>query len=67
MLPGTFLYVYLGSLMRNVAELAQGAPTQGGQARELLLWGGLAATFVAIWLITRASQRALEKTLDTKG
>lgn len=66
MLPGTLLYVYLGSLMRSVAELAHGGPAEGGQARQLLLWGGLFATLLVIWVIARASRRALQKELARK-
>lgn len=66
MLPGTFLYVYLGSLMRSVADLARGVPADGGPARQWLLWGGLVATLVVTVVITRASQRALERSLGSK-
>jgi uncharacterized membrane protein YdjX (TVP38/TMEM64 family) len=63
MLPGTLLYVYLGSLVRNVAQLNEGVPEGGSEARQWFFWGGLLATLLATWVIARASRRALEKAL----
>lgn len=56
MMPGTFLYVYLGA--------AAGQAARGGlRARTLVQWalyaGGLAATAVAAWLVGRTAKRAL--------
>ncbi len=66
MLPGTFLYVYLGSLATSAAELASGrrGPGAGGQ---LLFWGGLAATVLAAWLVGRAARRALDQAMAKPG
>jgi uncharacterized membrane protein YdjX (TVP38/TMEM64 family) len=64
MLPGTILYVYLGSLVTSASELA----SAGGEAvrapRTVLYWGGLAATIGATWLVTRIARRALSRALD---
>jgi uncharacterized membrane protein YdjX (TVP38/TMEM64 family) len=59
MLPGTVLYVYSGSVAREVASVA------GGEAapdvlRWVVLGLGLAATAVATVLITKAARRSLE-------
>jgi uncharacterized membrane protein YdjX (TVP38/TMEM64 family) len=62
MLPGTFLYVYLGSLVRDVAELAAG--TSGGAGTQYLQWAGLAATVAVTVYITRVARRALRQELD---
>lgn len=62
MLPGTFLYVYLGSLVRDVAELAAG--TSGGAGTRYLQWAGLAATVAVTAYITRVARRALRQELD---
>ena len=52
MLPGTFLYVYLGSIPRKAAD--------GNSLEWAFLAGGLLATLVAIIYITRLARRALK-------
>ena len=59
MLPGTWLYVYLGSLARTAAGLGE-AGHAGGPQRLVLMVIGLAATIVAVALVTRAARRELE-------
>ncbi|MCI0402939.1 MAG: TVP38/TMEM64 family protein [Acidobacteria bacterium] len=63
MLPGTFLYVYLGSLITNAAQLVSGQRPQGGMAQQALFWGGLVATALVTALITRTARRALDTAL----
>lgn len=63
MLPGTFLYVYLGSLVTNASELLSGKPSAAGGWSQVLYWGGLAATIVATVFVTRIAQKALERAL----
>lgn len=59
MLPGTFLYVYLGSTAEDLTRLAAGtAPDAGGWGLALKL-AGLAATLLVTVLVTRAARRAL--------
>ncbi len=62
MLPGTFLYIYLGSLVTDVARLLADRP-DGGAASRILFWGGLVATLAATGLLARAARRALERRL----
>lgn len=62
MLPGTWLYVYLGSLATTAAGLSE-ASRGGGPERLVLTIAGLAATLVAVVLATRAARRALEQEL----
>jgi uncharacterized membrane protein YdjX (TVP38/TMEM64 family) len=62
MLPGTFLYVYLGSLATTAAGLAD-AGRSGGPQRLILTISGLVATVVVVVLVTRAARRALEQEL----
>jgi uncharacterized membrane protein YdjX (TVP38/TMEM64 family) len=74
MLPGTAMYVYLGSLVTRASELAGGVDSEvarsaegGGSAsaaRSALYWGGLAATVLATVLITRYARRELRAELD---
>lgn len=67
MLPGTVLYVYLGSLLTSATDLARGAPTQASPATRLLYWGGLVATALVVWLITRTARRSLPELLAGSG
>lgn len=64
MLPGTVMYVYLGSLAGSVAELAAGREekTPGQWA---LLGVGLIATIAVTLVITRLAKRALDERLST--
>lgn len=62
MLPGTIMYVYLGSLAGSVAELAAG----GGEktSGQWVLFGvGLLATIAVTVVITRLAKRALDDRL----
>jgi uncharacterized membrane protein YdjX (TVP38/TMEM64 family) len=64
MLPGTFLYVYLGSLVTTASELLSGKRPAIGLWGKILYWAGLAATLVVTILITRMARQALNKALD---
>lgn len=60
MLPGTVLYVYLGSLITNAAALTAERPAAGlwGQA---LFVAGLCATAAVTWFTARLARRELDK------
>lgn len=62
MIPGTFLNVYLGSLLTTAAQLGQGRE-QRSPGEWALLAVGLAATVAAVVVITRAARRALDSEL----
>lgn len=62
MLPVTFLYVYLGSLVTTAASLG-GATRQGGALEKGLYVAGLAATALLVFLVTRTARRALDEDL----
>lgn len=66
MLPGTLLYVYLGSLVSSVSALGTGSAPRG-TAQQILYWAGLGATVVVTFFITRIARRALEKALPRDG
>jgi len=58
MLPGTVMYVYLGSLAKSLTALAAGRVERG--ALGWVLFGvGLAATVVVVVVVTRVARRAL--------
>lgn len=63
MLPGTWLYVYLGSLATTAAGLTN-ASREGGSQRIVLTVAGLVATGLVIVFITRAAKRALVEELS---
>lgn len=58
MLPGTVLYVYLGSLVGDVAAAARGT-AEASAARTALSVAGLVATVAVTVVVTRLARRAL--------
>ncbi|MFN8628406.1 MAG: TVP38/TMEM64 family protein [Candidatus Binatia bacterium] len=60
MLPGTILYVYLGSLITNLSTVAAGHQT-GGRARQIVYFAGLVATVLVTVYVTKLSRRALSR------
>ena len=58
MLPGTLLYVWLGSALKSVAEIVTGQ-YQGGAAQSVFLVVGLLATVAATVYLTRLARAAL--------
>jgi uncharacterized membrane protein YdjX (TVP38/TMEM64 family) len=58
MLPGTVMYVYIGSLITSVTELASGR-SSAGAAEQLFYVAGLVATVGATLYVTRVARRAL--------
>lgn len=63
MVPGTILYVYVGSVAKNLTEFTSGN-IQNGMAGRVLLLVGLAATLGLTILITRKATRILNAHLD---
>lgn len=63
MLPGTILFVYLGSLAGEAATLLSGDRPDAGIAGRALYWVGLAATVGVTVLITRIARRALKQAI----
>ena len=64
MLPGTFMYVYLGSLVTTAASLGSDTvPVSAGQ--QAIYWAGLVATVLATVFVTRLARRSLRAALQT--
>ena len=63
MLPVTILYVYIGSVAKDLTELTSG-DVQGGRAGSVLLFVGLAATVLLTIVITRKATRTLSQYLE---
>ncbi len=68
MLPGTALFVYLGSLITSATEIVSGNRPDGGTAQTVLYWGGLGATLLVTVILTRIARRELAKDIgDAKA
>ena len=66
MMPGTLLYVYLGSIAQNLTEVFSGELAES-PVGNTLLYLGLAATLALTVLITRFASGALDQHLDTSN
>ncbi len=64
MLPGTILYVYLGSALRNVDDLFRPGALQHGGWAQFLFWLGLAAAAVLSVWAGRLGRAALRQELE---
>lgn len=62
MLPGTIMYLYLGSLVSNTAQLLEGGQEKT-LAQSVLFYGGLVATVVVALLVARMARRAVNQAL----
>jgi uncharacterized membrane protein YdjX (TVP38/TMEM64 family) len=62
MLPGTVMYVYLGSTVTELADVAAGN-VEGGSARLVLFLVGLAATVAVTVYVTRLARLALRQAI----
>ena len=60
MLPGTIMYVYFGTGVRSLAEVASGK-IEGGTGKQVFFWFGMAATLAVTIFITRIARRALKR------
>lgn len=60
MLPGTLMYVYLGSLVTTLTDLASGG-AGGGAAQRGFYFAGLAVTVGVTLYVTRVARRALRE------
>lgn len=65
MLPGTVVYVYLGTLALDIASLASRRPSVGSAGTALLI-AGFAASVALVIVITRMANRTLKRHLDAE-
>ena len=66
MLPGTVMYVYLGSAAKTLADLAAGK-VQGGTGQQVLFGVGLVTTVAVTVAVTRVAKRALTAVVPNAG
>jgi len=59
MLPGTFLYIYIGTAARDA--IAGQPDAAAGLYQQILKYGGLLATIVVVVFITRVARRAVRE------
>lgn len=64
MLPGTFLYVYYGKVLGDVAAVAGGAEVERGAGYWVVLGLGIAATVAVTVVIARQARKALREETD---
>jgi len=60
LIPGTLLYVYLGSTAKDLAQVFSGN-VEAGMAQQLIKILGLVATVVVTIIITRIARRSLRE------
>ena len=65
MLPGTIAYCYIGSGLRSLTEVAAGQ-TEGGWVQRAFFWGGLVATLAVVVVVTRISQKAINRAMPNE-
>jgi uncharacterized membrane protein YdjX (TVP38/TMEM64 family) len=65
MLPGTALYVYIGSAAKSLADLAAGR-VDGGPGRLIVFFVGLLATLAVTIYVTRIARRALDDAVEER-
>lgn len=63
MLPGTTVYVYLGSIAKSLTDLAEGR-VMSGPAERIFLVVGLVVTLIVAVLIARIANRALRREMQ---
>jgi len=61
MIPGTFLYVYSGKALGDLASIAAGVRMERGPGYWVVFGIGLLATAIVTYYVTRIARRALEQ------
>ena len=65
MLPGTVMYVYIGSGLQSLTEATSGE-VSGGWVDRAFLFGGLTLAVVVAVLVARVARRALRETTEAE-
>jgi uncharacterized membrane protein YdjX (TVP38/TMEM64 family) len=61
MLPGTFMYVYLGSIAGDLASIRSGGIDQEEPSLQVMKWVGLVATVLVTWVVTKRAKQSLSE------
>lgn len=67
MIPGTVLYVYIGSLAGNLATLGSGQNPETERMQWIVRGVGLVATVAVTLYVTRIAQKALTQSVSAEG
>jgi pyruvate/2-oxoglutarate dehydrogenase complex dihydrolipoamide dehydrogenase (E3) component/uncharacterized membrane protein YdjX (TVP38/TMEM64 family) len=68
MLPASILFVYVGSLVTNLADLsAGGSAGGGGTAQRVFFFAGLGVAGLVVAVVTRVARRALDEATRAAG
>ena len=67
MIPGTFLYTYIGTTFGDLAQLFAGGDRAKSPAEIALLVVGLVATFIVTYIITGIAKKALDSKLSNQS
>ncbi len=62
LLPGTFLYAYLGSLAADAAQIISGEVTTN-RSTQLMTWAGLVVALIALLTVARYARKAINQAL----
>lgn len=63
MLPGTVMYVYIGSALESLAQIdPEGMPKGSGELA--FFWGGLAVTLIVTIYVTKLAKRAIRESIE---
>ena len=65
MIPGTLVYVYFGSALSNISDVASGN-FEGGVLQLILLIGGSVLAFVAVVYVSYVAKKEVSKTLKAQ-
>jgi uncharacterized membrane protein YdjX (TVP38/TMEM64 family) len=65
MLPGTIVYVYIGSAAKSLTEAVAGT-TGHDRLKQVLFWAGLAATIAVVAYVSRVAQKAVKRAVPSK-
>jgi uncharacterized membrane protein YdjX (TVP38/TMEM64 family) len=64
MLPATILYVYAGSVVRDLAIVFRSGLAEVTSWQRVFFWSGLVVTAVLVAFLTKLARRALEEEMD---
>lgn len=67
MAPGTLMFVYFGSAMKNLADIFSGSPAPSGWASRALYATAFVATIAVTVVATRIARNALRESADPKA
>jgi uncharacterized membrane protein YdjX (TVP38/TMEM64 family) len=65
MLPGTIMFVYLGSAFKSLAEVTAGREKTA--AEHIFFWAGLAVAIIVAVFVTRVARKALKSATADEG